>query len=316
MVQQSSAIGIFCCYAQEDISHMKKLKTHLSPFQRQDMIHVWHSGDIRAGTEWNQEIKKYLNEAKVILLLISADFIASEYCYRTEMKHALERHKQGETKVIPVILRPVTGWEEVPFGDIQLGQLQALPTDAKAVTTWTDCDSVWKDVAEGIGRVANELLRNPSISQSSMHNQQVVEALAQFSQERDTKDPLSGIGDQKKNKVIDAGQPLSSQPKEMNAVSTRHSEGAEPVFDESSIEQLTNALLSAFPTQRDLKLLISFKLMKNMEIIAAGNNLEEQVHSLVTWAYSQGQMKALITGALARNPGNPKLCKVAMEHGF
>ena len=91
MVQQSSAIGIFCCYAREDIRHLDKLKTHLSPFQRQDMIHVWHDGDIRAGTEWDQEVKKYLNEAQIILLLISADFIASEYCYRTEMKQALER---------------------------------------------------------------------------------------------------------------------------------------------------------------------------------------------------------------------------------
>ncbi len=315
-MQKNSAVAIFCCYAREDISHLDKLKAHLSPLQRQDMIHVWHDGEIRAGTEWNQEIKKHLGEAKVILLLISADFIKSDYCYSIEMQHALKRHKQGDAKVIPVILRPVSGWENIPRGDIQLGQLQSLPTNARAVTTWTDCDSVWKDVAEGIGRVANELVKNASISQSSMHNLQVVEALAEFSQERDRKVSLSGIGDQKKNKVIGAEQPLGQQPEEVYAVSTRRSEDAEPVFGESSIEQLINALLSAFPTQRDLKLLVSFKLMKNIEIIAAGSNLEEQVHSLVMWAYSQGQMKALITGALARNPGNAKLRKVAIEHGF
>jgi hypothetical protein len=122
--------------------------------------------------------------------------------------------------------------------------------------------------------------------------------------------------DQKKNKTMDVDQSLSRQSKEMNVVPTHRSEDTEPVLDESAIEPLINALLNAFPTQRELKLLISYKLHQNMEIIAAGSNLEEQAYSLVMWAYSQGQMKALITGALARNPGNSKLRKFATEHGF
>lgn len=84
--------------------------------------------------EWEKEIQNHLNTAQIILLLISPDFIASEYCYGTEMKHALERHKRGEARVIPVILRPVSAWERVPPGDIQIGQLQALPKDAKPIT--------------------------------------------------------------------------------------------------------------------------------------------------------------------------------------
>ena len=181
MEQQGSTIEVFCCYAHEDEDLLNELKRHLSPQQRQQLIHVWHDRDISAGTEWAQEIEKHLNEAHIILLLISPDFISSEYCYGTEMKRALERHKRGEARVIPVILRPVGGWEKVPPGDIQLGQLQALPKDAKPITSWTDHDEIWKDVTEGISRVANELLKKSSNEQPSAHNQQQLglEATAQ-----------------------------------------------------------------------------------------------------------------------------------------
>jgi hypothetical protein len=239
------------------------------------------------------------------------------------MMRALERHKANEASVIPILLRPVD-WHDAPFA-----YLQALPTNAKPVTIWSNRDEAWASVATGIRRAINDLT---SFSTSDTHHKKPVKepqdaGKYQVDIHRTVQGQVigdhnmvhqhfHGTEDKKKNKVIDADQPLSRQPKEVNAVSTRHLEDAEPVFDESCIEQLINALLSAFPTQRDLKLLISFKLMQNMEIIAAGNNLEEQAHSLVGWAYSQGQMKGLITGALARNSGNPKLRKFAMEHGF
>src|SRR5438445_13146510 len=117
MVQQSSTIEIFCCYAHEDEDLLHELRRHLSPLQRQKTIQLWHDGDMSAGTEWNQEIKQHLNNAEIILLLISSDFIASEYCYGSEMKRALERHKRREARVIPVLLRPLSGWEKIPPGD-------------------------------------------------------------------------------------------------------------------------------------------------------------------------------------------------------
>lgn len=86
-----------------------------------------------------------------MLLLVSADFIASDYCYEREMGRALERHRSGEARVIPVIVRDVD-WQSGP-----LAELQALPTDGRAVTLWLDKDSAWRDVAEGIKEVAREL---------------------------------------------------------------------------------------------------------------------------------------------------------------
>ncbi len=107
-----------------------------------------------AGTEWEYEIDKHLNTASIILLLISSDFIASSYCYGREMKRALERHELGEARVIPIILRPVI-WRYAPFG-----RLQALPKDAKPVTTWPNREVAYLDIALGIQKALSEQKKN------------------------------------------------------------------------------------------------------------------------------------------------------------
>src|SRR5437899_10172103 len=100
-------VKVFCCYAHENEPLLKRLKTYLTPMQRQGLIHIWHDRDISAGTAWEQEIREQLNTAQIILLLVSPDFMASDYCYSIEMQRALERHKRKEARVIPVILRSI-----------------------------------------------------------------------------------------------------------------------------------------------------------------------------------------------------------------
>ena len=152
-------ITIFFCYAREDEALLNKLKTHLRPLQRQGLITVWHDREISAGTVWEPEIKKHLNSAQIILLLVSPDFMDSDYCYSVEMERALERHERGEAKVIPIILRHVY-WHEGT-----LGTLQALPKDGKPVTgpDWHNQDEALYDVTLGI-RKAVELLTAHLIS--------------------------------------------------------------------------------------------------------------------------------------------------------
>ena len=113
------------------------------------IISIWHDRNISAGEEWKQAIDIHLNTAKIILLLISPDFIASDYCYSIEMEHAMKRHECNEARVIPVILRPVY-WQKAPFS-----KLQVLPTDAVPVTSrnWHDLDEAFFCVAEGIRKV-------------------------------------------------------------------------------------------------------------------------------------------------------------------
>jgi TIR domain-containing protein len=152
-------VKVFFCYAHEDEPLLKKLKTHLKPLQRQGLIDIWYDRDISAGTEWEREISKQLNTAQIILLLISPDFMNSDYCYSIEMKRALERHENSEARIIPVILRHVY-WQGV------LGKLQALPTDGKPVTDpdWRTQDRALYNVSEGIQKVIGSLEGSPDIS--------------------------------------------------------------------------------------------------------------------------------------------------------
>jgi hypothetical protein len=86
-----------------------------------------------------------------VLLLVSADFVASDYCYDIETKRALERLARGEIMVIPIILRP-TDWAGAPFA-----RLQALPRDAKPVTKWENRDDAWLDVVHGLRAAVTKL---------------------------------------------------------------------------------------------------------------------------------------------------------------
>jgi internalin A len=145
--ERNRALKMFYSYTHKDEALREELETHLKILQRQGVIDGWHDRRIMAGETWKDEIDQHLEDADIILLLISADFIASDYCYKIEMKRALERHAAGEARVIPIILRDVS-WGKAPFS-----KLQALPKDAKPVTKWRNRDSAWKNVAEGIEKV-------------------------------------------------------------------------------------------------------------------------------------------------------------------
>ena len=123
----------------------------------QGLISSWHDRQITAGTELGEAIDSHLDAADVVLLLISPDFIASDYCYEEEMKRALERHRKGETRVIPVILRPCD-WHGLPFG-----KLLATPTDGRPITKWPNIDEAFLDVVISIKRALKDLGLKPKL---------------------------------------------------------------------------------------------------------------------------------------------------------
>ncbi len=106
---RDSALDVFLSYSHRDESLRDALSTHLALLEREGTIRTWHDRRIGAGEDRKGEIDGYLESADLILLLISPDFIASDYCFDVEMTRALERHEAGEARVIPVILRP-TDW--------------------------------------------------------------------------------------------------------------------------------------------------------------------------------------------------------------
>lgn len=147
----ANPMELFYAYSHKDETLRDKLETHLSILKRNGIISGWHDRRISAGMGWTGEIDDHLNRVDIILLLVSADFIASDYCYDKEMMHAIERHELGEARVIPVILRPCD-WEGAPFGG-----LQGLPKDMKPVTSWASRDEAFKHVSIGIRKAAEEL---------------------------------------------------------------------------------------------------------------------------------------------------------------
>lgn len=155
----SQPLEIFCCYARRDHLLLQQLKSHLTPLQRKGIITLWADSDIHAGAAWEEEIRKHLEIAHIILLLVSPDFMASDYCYSEEMIRALDRQKKGEAYVVPVILRPVH-WQDA------LGQLQALPKDGKPVTSWPNLDDAFYDITNHILQIVNKI----SSTQPSSHS--------------------------------------------------------------------------------------------------------------------------------------------------
>ncbi len=108
------------------------------------MITTWHKRQIIAGTDWTKALDHHLKTASVILLLISANFLASDYCYGIEVQQAMQRHDTNEARVIPILVRPVD-WHSAPFG-----KLKALPSNETAITQWPNRDAAFTDVARGI----------------------------------------------------------------------------------------------------------------------------------------------------------------------
>jgi hypothetical protein len=149
------AIEVFYSYSHCDEPLRMELDKHLSLLRRQGVIAGWHDRRITAGTEWEGAIDTHLQRAQIILLLVSADFLASDYCYDVELQRAMARHEAGEARVIPIILR-AADWHSAPFGT-----LQALPQDGRPITSWPNQDEAFLDVARGIRAGAEELARHP-----------------------------------------------------------------------------------------------------------------------------------------------------------
>ena len=144
----SGPITVFYSYSHKDEDLRNRLEAHLAPLRRSGLIREWHDRKIIAGQDWDKQISRYLESAELILFLISADFLNSNYIFDVEVRRALERQSAGQADVVPVILRPVV-WKLLP----ELSRLQALPENARPVTEWPSLDLAFVSICEGIAAV-------------------------------------------------------------------------------------------------------------------------------------------------------------------
>ncbi len=156
--QKPEGLRLFYSYCHADARLRKRLEAHLSLLRRQGLIKEWYDGEIGAGEEIAPEIDSNLARSDIVLLLISADFLNSDYCWNREMQRAVKRHRQGTARVIPIIVRPF----ETARQTTVFGSLKALPRDGKPVTKWSNRDSAWADVANGIRETIIELRERAS----------------------------------------------------------------------------------------------------------------------------------------------------------
>ena len=150
-------LRLFISYSHSDAKMRGKLESHLTLMRRQGLIRIWTDRVITPGSNWKDAIDGAIHSSQIVLLLVSASFMSSDYCYEIEAKTALERDRQEMAKAIPVILRPVD-WRSGPFG-----HLQALPENGRPITLWSNRDAAFFSVATGIRTVieafADQLLK-------------------------------------------------------------------------------------------------------------------------------------------------------------
>lgn len=187
------SVSVFFSYSHKDEELRNALDVHLAPLRRDRLIAAWHDRKISVGTEWDAAIQSQLRAADIIVLLLSPDYLASDYCAVHEIPAALARHAAGEAVVIPVVLRTFT-WSASP-----VAHLQSLPRDKKAINGWADRDEAYVIVAEGIREEAMrvlELRRQQALQRDAARERYQTKVLEMLSDgrispvERDTLDEL------------------------------------------------------------------------------------------------------------------------------
>ena len=138
---------VFISYSHKDEAALGRLHTHLAVLRREGRINEWFDREILAGGEIDAEVAERLESSGLFLLVVSPDFLASDYCVEREMQRALERHRSGDARVVPIIIEPCD-WASTP-----LRNLKALPRDGRPVSDWTNENNAYLDVVQELRRV-------------------------------------------------------------------------------------------------------------------------------------------------------------------
>jgi hypothetical protein len=152
--KEAEPIEIFISYSEDDEKFKKQLETHLAMLRREGTIRSWHGQQIEPGQEWEQETANHIDSARLILLLVSSSFLASDQLYENEMMRAMERQASGDARVIPIILR------SVDLGQTPFSKLQPLPRNGKPVDTWRNADEIWSNIVQEIRQVCEKLRKS------------------------------------------------------------------------------------------------------------------------------------------------------------
>jgi CheY-like chemotaxis protein len=159
MAEDSAAkppVSLFYSYAHEDEALREELRGHLKILERRGLLASWHDREIKPGEDWHAKIDEQLQMADLVLLLVSKDFIESDYIFGNELTIAMQRHAAGLATVVPIIVRAID-IEPEDRDALPFLALQGLPTDMKPVTSWPNRDEAWTNVAKGLRATVKQI---------------------------------------------------------------------------------------------------------------------------------------------------------------
>jgi len=212
----SNAVQIFIAYSRKDTALLDEFRVHLKPLERAGKAQIWYDGLIEPGAVWEADIKKHLHASDIILLMVSADAIASDYFYDKEVADALDRHHNGSARVVPMIMRPCA-WDATPLAD-----LQALPKNGKPVTSWPDRDEAYADAAKALwAMIANIGQLKQEQAAEALRLQQEAEAerqrLAAEAQQRRQDEVRQREAEARRHKEAEADARLAEEQRRQRA---------------------------------------------------------------------------------------------------
>jgi len=146
-LSMTKKVKIFLSYSHKDEKYKEELDKHFSMLKRSEKVETWNDREIKAGSKFDEDIKNHLDQDDIIILLISPDFLASDYCYNIEMQRAIERANNNECEVIPIIVRPCL-WTETPIKDFL-----ALPKDGTPISRYDDSDEAYLEIVSSVNKM-------------------------------------------------------------------------------------------------------------------------------------------------------------------
>jgi DNA-binding transcriptional LysR family regulator len=141
---------VFVSYCREDSGFLKELITHLKPLCAGGRIELWYDQRIEPGQKWEQRIHEELAQADVVLFLVTASFMASDFCQSKEVRISLQRAERGEIVFFPVIVGACV------WGSSVLGKFQALPRKGVPPKSKAHRQILWKEVHEELAAIADQ----------------------------------------------------------------------------------------------------------------------------------------------------------------
>jgi len=276
-------IKVYLSYADEDAKLVSELRKHASLLERAGKIELSGPEDIDAHEELERAVKVHCGAADIVLFFISASFFHSKRVLDWELPISEKRLGEGTVWAVPVLLRPNKRWKDAAPS---LAPFRGWPDGERAVTEHSDRDTVWSDIVDALGDLAEKR-----------------EALGRNG-------PVIGDGPV----VIQRHWGMQQRPELQPKAPPPRPKADAGIVEGRQYEDLVNALVSAF-TPRTLERMLQFRLSKDLQALVRDGSLTDMVYDLIREANTDGWTAALVAAARESKPGNPALIAFSQQYG-